>query len=1304
MNKKILATLCVTIFVLATLATVQQVSAHYTLGDQLPTSIGEVNAGGLPINPSSGAGNGQSRFHVPPTLAGHVPGHQAFVQPGTLYIPPSDQLNYYSPDGAVLTDTVGDLFFYVCVSPFTKDSAIGAPAPTEQAGPINVTWRSQADRATGRGDRSDWSFPSLYQPSKYLYLAIPPEFTPPTDWAAGWGDVLTTNQGYGDTSNVETTITNDHSMIMTGKFGPRHPVAPNWWFVRITAEPRDFPADQVANLQTLFGQSGKVFDETYMAAPYYGSSGYLYPPNSDPWADRQMRTGDFQGCYRIKVLSMKAPTCAGKYFFKVFYTSTDQPFASIGVQPWMTGGGLATSPVYDTRGGWPDLWQQPAPPAYMGGLTTYYDAWSGYLNGYFEKYDSFEPENYPVILVKGEIDPGYISGTVRYCGHSQYYYGSYYGAGVHTSGKVVAEGTAIDPVTGQPIGRQVCATGWYLGQLPGQGEWWKDRQTGTEGFYEIEGLAPGIYTLTAYAAGFVPRTLATQITIRRGQSIHGVDIYVCPTAKLQTKVYSKCPTGPINWPIYVTMENFPASMQILPVVPGGASVRGTSATGGSGTPVGPDGIWYWATEGATTVQAKNIWADLNSIHAAAYNPTPAALGAEMNTYDTDAEMAAIQNKYGWAWQELVDSNGSAVAWQDYTFDRIADPRTFGTFWGEPSCYSGVETMWDGHVPTFLADFTSGITPGTYRVKTWVFGYVQTKEYVVDFPAVEFPGTAYMEMDLFKGGIINATVHFHLQELPAAEFDSSTLDYNPFGPLTIEAYDANGVLQGWNATTELVNFGLHYPTGIALEIIGQSNAWSEMGRVHGLPEGTYTLKAFKNSWVQQEFPQTTVQYCTNGSISFHLIKGARVDFVAYSRDCQDPSQPVNWIHPGENIEGELYTSKGTYLNPEFHFQDWTEQTLGESNTRNIKMSGGTGFITDYLRTSGGIKGYGLGTDTYTVAVMTPGYVQLQFPQVFAQKGRSTGDIPVYLFVGPEIRVVVDFKTELIPAPLPNDFWSYYFRVEAFDENGTLSAANITAVPQASFATYSQYPWPGPLNPAQPGGVQTWVFQLHGFSTFSTPVNKPSHGGLNPNITPGAQAGSVVWQLRGYNDKGPKSIYQFAKGPKGDWEGYGIMWGKTYTIVVTEENQIGYIQLATVTATPTCKGITTVVFEMDRMGKISGTAYVRNFMGDFRAGSWQSVTSLGATTSVKAWGPIDGFYYTYVKPDTYTVTASGPGVKSGSRTVVATWGGVAGGQDFYLEQSGIPIPEFPAAGLLALVSALAASLYLLRWKKHEAIPLR
>jgi hypothetical protein len=575
LNKTILATLCVTIFVLSAIATVNTASAHYTLGKQLPNEIGETLAGGLPIQPTSGAGNGQPRFHTPPVLGGHFPGHIAFVQPGSLYVPPSDQMNYYSPDGAVLVDSVGDLYFYICLSDFTEDSIPGeAIGPFEQSGPINISWRGNQEHFLSRTPLSLWEL------SKAIYIAIPPEFTPPTDWEAGWGDVLTTNQGFGDTSNIETTITNDHNMIHTGKFGPRHPVAPNWWFIRIMSTPDDWPvaaaggiAGATAEIQAL----NPLFDNKYLADPLYaGSSGYLYPPNMDPWLDRQISPentnpieANYAGCYRVKVHDMKAPNCAGKYFFKLFNTGTNQPYMSLGVDTTNDG---TTSRWYNTQGGWLDSWQSPDPPDSLwgdgGGLWFHdfsNDPWSGYLNGYFEKYDSFPPENYPVILVKGEVDPGYISGTVRYCGHSQYYYGLFYGEGVHTSGKVVAEGTALDPITNEPTGRPVCAVGWFLGELPGQEEDWKDNDRGSQGLYQIEGVASGVYTLTAYAAGFVPRTLATQITVKRGQSLNGIDIYVCPTAKLQTKVYSKCPTGPVDFPAYVTLDQYPSSLAVLPI-------------------------------------------------------------------------------------------------------------------------------------------------------------------------------------------------------------------------------------------------------------------------------------------------------------------------------------------------------------------------------------------------------------------------------------------------------------------------------------------------------------------------------------------------------------------------------------------------------------------------------------------------------------------------------------------------------------------------------------------------------------------
>ncbi|MGQ9543430.1 MAG: carboxypeptidase-like regulatory domain-containing protein [Candidatus Bathyarchaeia archaeon] len=1215
MSKRILATLCVTIFIISVLASVSQVSAHYTLGDQLPGSIGEQNAGGLPWT------NGKKQYHTPPDWQGHVPGHIAYVLPGSLYVPPSDQVNYYSPNGSVIVDTVGDLRFYICLADDLGDG---------QSGPINISWRANtvAGRPPALGDIAA-DPPDL---SRYLYIAIPPEFTPPVDWTRGSPDLLTLNRGDGVRSNVETSITNDYNMIYTGKFQPNHPVAPGWWFVRITSTPIEFPQDQVDNVKKLNG----AFDDKYVNNPNYkGSSGFLYPPNMDPWLDRQMRTGPFAGCYQIKINNMKAPSIAGKYFFKIFYTSTKQPYNSTALE------GLLP------------VWQQQGK-----------DPLSGYANNYFEKYDTFWPENYPVLLVKGEVDPGYITGTVRYCGHSSYYYGYYYGSGVHTSGKVVAEGTAIDPVTNQPLNRKVTAWGFFLGELPGQEEDLKDRDKGSEGRYEIEGLAPGIYTLTAYAAGFVPRTLATQITVKAGQSIHGVDIYVCPAPKLQTKVYSKCPTGPVDWPEYVTLDDLgDLSEVILPVVPGGADVRGTSTTA-------PDGLWYWFTEGAQTVKMKSIWADLMSDGTKDFP----------GDYDTDGEIAALKNKYGWAWQELVDANGTVVAWQDFTFDITAtgDKRAFGTFWGDPSCYSGIETGWDGHVPTFLADFTSGILPGTYRVRTWVFGYVQTREYTVTFPAVEFSGSAYIEMDLFKGGTIATTIHFHNQEMPSKTDPAS-------GWLLVEAVDANGVVQAWTSSS------VKDESEKTLTLRGESNAWRYFGRIHGMPEGTYTIKAYLQHYVQQEFPQHTIQYCTSGSMSFHMIKGAMIKTTVYSRDCQDPSQPVNWVHAGEAIAVDVITSAGTVFGSRGRtYQDPT------TDKTSLTVGGGGSNIKAYLRR--GLKPSGLTTDVYRLKAYTPGYVQLQVPEVWAQKGSSTGDIPIYLLVGPEIRVVVDFKIELIPKPLPPEYYSYYFRISAFDENGTLRAANITAVPQATWANYAQSPWLGDLNPAQPDGVQTWVFQLFGFSPFTTPTNTPAWGLYNPTMSPyGAKFGQIdPYYIEGYHDG--TNFYK----------NYGIMWGKTYTIVVAVQ-WAGYTQLATVTATPTCKGVTTVIFEMDRMGKIAGFVWTRNWMGDFRAASWLEQTAAGAKVSKKAYS-FDGSYSVFVTPDTYKITSAlvppgkDAGYKSASRTAVATWGGVTGGQDFYLEESGIPIPEFPAAGIMALISALAASLYLLKWRRKTTLPVR
>jgi hypothetical protein len=81
------------------------------------------------------------------------------------------------------------------------------------------------------------------------------------------------------------------------------------------------------------------------------------------------------------------------------------------------------------------------------------------------------------------------------------------------------------------------------------------------------------------------------------------------------------------------------------------------------------------------------------------------------------------------------------------------------------------------------------------------------------------------------------------------------------------------------------------------------------------------------------------------------------------------------------------------------------------------------------------------------------------------------------------------------------------------------------------------------------------------------------------------------------------------------------------------------------------------------------------------------------------PVDGEYEEWVRPDTYAVTMSlkppggEAGYRSQTKTVVTTWSSEISGQDFYLEESGIPIPEFPA-GLFAAAAAIASAIILLR----------
>ncbi|HXZ90229.1 MAG TPA: hypothetical protein VEG61_04115, partial [Candidatus Dormibacteraeota bacterium] len=96
-------------------------------------------------------------------------------------------------------------------------------------------------------------------------------------------------------------------------------------------------------------------------------------------------------------------------------------------------------------------------------------------------------ENWPVLLVKGEVDPAILTGTIRYAGYNS----TLYAQPIQEAGRVWAKMTTrLDPYTGQqrPDLPTIDGIGYF-------------NATAT-GHYEVEGLAPGIYDLYASAAGF----------------------------------------------------------------------------------------------------------------------------------------------------------------------------------------------------------------------------------------------------------------------------------------------------------------------------------------------------------------------------------------------------------------------------------------------------------------------------------------------------------------------------------------------------------------------------------------------------------------------------------------------------------------------------------------------------------------------------------------------------------------------------------------------------------------------------------
>ena len=618
--------------------------------------------------------------------------------------------------------------------------------------------------------------------------------------------------------------------------------------------------------------------------------------------------------YYIRVNGLAAPKIAGKYFFKVFMNTTYPRYLSDSVESNPPGLG---DDLVDTE---------------------FIERWI---------WSTMPVENWPVLLVKGEIDPGIAYGTVRFGGYDA----DLYGLPIPLAGVVRFVGEAIDPYTSEPTGRMVEARGYFNGTA--------------QGHFEVEGIAPGIYSVYASVAGYPESLVAENQMILPGKSLH-LDIYLNPGAVIHGEVFAKHKWGATTWDQTaaswwwawydeVWMENWGMGQenwvpdelgdtQPLPV---------TVEIYDSNEWPEPAPGYVWGEVGGTVPdnylefeQGTLEWTDegyQRNGHLKSFSPTNL----------TDSPFTS----YNWG----PDGTGNpqpnpipvAFPWDTiYMPDPInhpaSDVRHNGVgptqvWWAAPAANNfafqfgskdlannviyGAPTDYDGHVPQVFATWINGLEAGTYYARVWIAGFVQTDaqgnymDYMFTVGEQEWAANIDLWIDVQLNGYIMKEVHFH--DLPGTIDEAPITGPDDYRWLVAEVRDASGNLVAFNfvpvrrewSSVQIPLWGFGW-SGYEHSML--PNPWTDTPadetmwsyflykyrhiRDYGMMPGTYTVYVYMRGYVQQEFEMASITLSGDETyISNHMYRGAGINVTAYSMDSELPPVFKDWSNPGEDID-------------------------------------------------------------------------------------------------------------------------------------------------------------------------------------------------------------------------------------------------------------------------------------------------------------------------------------------------------------------------------------------------------------------
>ena len=510
--------------------------------------------------------------------------------------------------------------------------------------------------------------------------------------------------------------------------------------------------------------------------------------------------------------------------------------------------------------------------------------------------DSTVPtENWPVVLVKGDADPAILYGSIRFGGSDQ----TLYGTPLWLAGRIRLTGKPIDPASGRTLQRTVEARGYF--------------NASSKGHYEVEGIAPGIYDAYVSCAGFPEQKVANHIALNKGQSLAS-DFYVKPGTEVKGEVFAKSFGSLSDW-----QGQFPVSIVIyesddyktssiasysplnLTHAPFTSYVKGDTIFEGCGLK-GPNEpkLVAFPWEGPT-----------------GYYP-----------YASPKDPNGVFNGVGPAqiWWTTPNSNLDPVTLLGST------GKSFLFQFGAQSFY-GAPTKLSGMVPQTFATWIDGLQPRTYFVRAYVHGYVQTtsdgtkfKDYTFKIGSVERDASVHVQIDLYKSGTLEATIHFH--DSPETRQDAQIGGPDPARYLVAESFDYLNQVSALNFTTVTSSSSsatiLLSGLGMAGTIpppdprsgIKYSLLRYREFRDYGMTSGTHKIRIYVRGYIQASPPGGSLQDLdiaapslvsldSHSQISIHMYRGGGINATVRSADWQLPKNARSWRWNNTEVSTLVY---------------------------------------------------------------------------------------------------------------------------------------------------------------------------------------------------------------------------------------------------------------------------------------------------------------------------------------------------------------------------------------------------------------